>query len=270
MSLSLAKEWYALKESVQNYRDNRYKPLEYYIWKNRYADRLKKFKDIHKGEDCFIIGNGPSLNKMDLTKLNDYYTFGLNKIYYIFDRVGLNLSYYISVNKLVIEQSANEFDKISCPKFLAVEGNSEIEETIANCYPIHTVGGVNGFQENITFPIIEGGTVTAVALQIAYYMGFKQIFLIGVDHNFAVKGTPNEEQTLSGNDESHFDPRYFAGQKWNLPDLEASETSYMLAKYIFNADERKIFDATVDGKLTVYPKISFDQALKISRKASAR
>ena len=28
--------------------------------KSFYGKKLKQFKDIHKGETCFIIGNGPS------------------------------------------------------------------------------------------------------------------------------------------------------------------------------------------------------------------
>ncbi len=53
-------------------------------WYLTQAMRLRKFRSIHKGEDCFILGNGPSLNKIDLSLLKNYHIFGLNKIYLLF------------------------------------------------------------------------------------------------------------------------------------------------------------------------------------------
>ena len=32
--------------------------------------KLKDFRNIHAGERCFVIGNGPSLTRMDLSLLN--------------------------------------------------------------------------------------------------------------------------------------------------------------------------------------------------------
>ncbi len=39
--------------------------------------------NIHHGQRCFIIGNGPSLQRTDLTKLKDEFTFGMNRIYLV-------------------------------------------------------------------------------------------------------------------------------------------------------------------------------------------
>jgi hypothetical protein len=103
-------------------------------------------------------------------------------------------------------------------------------------------------------------------MQIAYYMGFDNIFLIGVDHSFVVGGDPNEVQILSGSDPNHFDSSYFSNQKWNLPDLEGSEESYQMAASSFVEANKSIYDATIDGKLNVFPKISFDQALSMCKK----
>ena len=51
------------------------------VFLNDNERRIAALKDIHKGERCFIIGNGPSLNKLDLSKIKDEYTFGVNAIY---------------------------------------------------------------------------------------------------------------------------------------------------------------------------------------------
>lgn len=241
----------------------------YLQWKRKYAPRLRQFKDLHAGEDCFIIGNGPSLNKMDLRLLAPYHTFGLNKIYLMEDRgVDLNPSYLVSTNALVIEQSAERFEQRDHPIFLSHTAAAGVVDHKDHIHRLHTLN-VWSFYDDLTQPICEGYTVTYVAMQIAYYMGFRRVFLIGVDHSFKQSGSSNETQVYEGDDVNHFDPNYFKGQQWQLADVDGSEVSYHLANYHFRKDGRQIFDATVGGKLEVFPKISFEQALKMARKVGA-
>lgn len=96
-------------------------------------------------------------------------------------------------------------------------------------------------------------------------MGFKRVFLIGVDHNFAQTGKPNESQVMQGDDPNHFHPDYFKGMNWHLADLEGSETFYMLAKHIYERSGRNIYDATIGGNLNIFPKILYEEALKTCR-----
>src|SRR5438477_1743491 len=80
--------------------------------------RLRKFHNIHAGERCFIIGNGPSLNRTDLSLLKDEFTFGTNRIYLAFDRLNFRPSYYVCSNELVVEQCAADIEKLPMPKFI--------------------------------------------------------------------------------------------------------------------------------------------------------
>lgn len=233
-------------------------------WILKHRRRLLKFKDIHRGESCFIIGNGPSLNKMDLSLLKGHRTFGLNKIFLLFDRVDLDISYHVSVNSLVIEQSIREFEALKCPSFLSFGAARNCTRNRDHVYMLATdsyFATPYSFYSDPLHPMCEGFTVTYVALQLAYFMGFTTVYLIGVDHNFKAAGSPNEQQHLRGADENHFDSRYFSNMQWHLPDLEASEVSYRLAQFFYHRDGRRIFDATVDGKLQVFPKISYLDAL---------
>ncbi|HWR66605.1 MAG TPA: hypothetical protein VN364_10835, partial [Bellilinea sp.] len=105
-----------------------------------------------------------------------------------------------------------------------------------------------------------GGTVTYVALQLAYYMGFRQVILVGLDHSFGDKGIPNKTEVRSQvEDANHFAPNYFPkGVKWQLPDLLRSELAYTLARKAFEQDGRRILDATVGGKCEVFEKVDFE------------
>ncbi len=262
---TLKKIMQPVKEKLWIYLNYYHDPL-YREWYFKHSKRLLKFKDLHRGEDCFIIGNGPSLNKMDLKPLKYYHTFGLNKIFLMFQKVDLNLSYHVAVNRFVIEQSAYEFEAFTCPSFLSFRAARDKVRHLEHIYFIETGGVPFMFQEDIKRKLFEGYTVTFVALQIAYYMGFQTCYLIGVDHSFKTSGNPNEIQFLTEEDQNHFDSRYFLNNKWQLPDLEGSELSYHLAKFHFERSGRKIYDATVDGKLHIFPKISFDKAIDISNK----
>ena len=62
-----------------------------------------------------------------------------------------------------------------------------------------------------------------------------------------------------GDDPNHFSPAYFGkGFRWQLPDLETSEQGYRLARQAYEADGRQVLDATVGGKLAIFPKVPYD------------
>lgn len=264
--MSVKNEILAIKKALKYYYNLR-KNEEYLDWCNKYVGQLKKFRNIHKGHDCFILGNGPSLNRTDLNRLNDFYVFGTNKIFLIFDKVDLNLSYHLSVNSLMIEQSKMELEKgLNCPSFLSYSASKNVIEDCEHIFRFYTKSAPWTFTGDFTKPVSEGYTITSVALQLAFYMGFERVFLVGVDHNFKQKGKPNTIQVSDAVDVNHFTPNYVGGKEWYLADLEASEISYRQAKYYFETNGRKIYDATLDGKLTVFDKISFEEAVQMCKK----
>lgn len=230
----------------------------------RSALRARKYKNKHWGERCFIIGNGPSLQKMDLTPLADEVTFGLNRIYLLFKKAGFQTTYYACVNRLVIEQCVEEIAVLSMPKFISWYSRDLIPDSANTMYVRHRdIGPDRRFSKDFRKWIWEGATVTYVAMQIAYFMGFGEVVLIGVDHNFATKGEPHKEIISTGDDMNHFDPLYFGkGFRWQLPDLKTSELAYRLAKDVFESEGRRILDATVDGNLNVFPKVDFEDIIK--------
>ena len=90
-------------------------------------------------------------------------------------------------------------------------------------------------------------------------MGFETVILIGVDHNYTTQGQPNTTITSQGDDPNHFNPNYFGkGFRWQLPDLETSERGYRLAQNTYEAAGRQVIDATVGGKLQIFPKVDYD------------
>lgn len=219
--------------------------------------RLRPFRNKHLGQRCFILGNGPSLKQMNLGSLKNEYTFGLNRIYLAFDWLGFIPSYYVAVNSLVMEQCAEDINSVPTTRFLSWQNRHRMMTTTnaiylrSKPYPHFSTEIVNG--------VWEGATVTYVAMQLAHYMGFSKVIIVGVDHSFATKGEPHKEVTSLGDDPDHFAPEYFGkGFRWHLPDLERSEIAYRMALAQFSKSGREIVDATLHGNLQVFPKVDFD------------
>ncbi|MCF2518422.1 6-hydroxymethylpterin diphosphokinase MptE-like protein [Dyadobacter sp. CY351] len=214
---------------------------------------LESFKGRYKGEKLFLIANGPSLKDMDLSVLKNEYTMCMNRFYMYFDRLNFTPTFLTCVQDLVLEQFKDDFEKLECITFFNWRFRNEFSKAIflKESYSINPF-----FQTDLTKATQIGGTVTFASLQLAYYLGFKEVIIIGMDHSFAEKGTPNKlEVRTHEEDKSHFDPNYFPkGIKWKLPDLKKSEYSYDLARIAFEQDGRKIIDATVGGHCMVFEK----------------
>src|SRR4030042_590103 len=227
----------------------------------RWAESTRKLKQLENkqaNQRCFIIGNGPSLRQTDLTKLRGEFTFGLNRIYLLFPELGFSTSCLVAVNDLVIEQCAAEIQDLNLPKFLTWRARRWFRQDPNLTYLDTDFTGEEGFSPGLTGRIFEGFTVTNVALQLAFYMGFTEVILVGVDHNYITQGAANQAVVSQGDDPNHFASNYFGkGFKWQLPDLAGSERGYIRAREAYLQAGRRIIDATAGGKLTIFPKIDY-------------
>ena len=225
-------------------------------------NRLAALRNVHAGERCFLVGSGPSLNETDLTQLRSERTFALNRGYLKFDELGFPPTFLVCINGHVLRQFGEELSSQNCMKFFSSTQAVGLKQTPEQILlpTIHPTG----FARDVTSRgVHEGGTVTFAALQLAYFMGFEEVILVGIDHRFESGGPANRLVTSSSPDRNHFDPDYFGpGKQWQLPDLAASEQSYRLARQVFEQDGRQIIDATVGGALMEFPKRSLEELFR--------
>jgi hypothetical protein len=214
---------------------------------------LEGVRDAFTGRQCVIIGNGPSLNDTDLSLLEGRHTFGLNRLYLIFDKLGFATEFHVVVNHLVVSQCAAELVAVPGRLFSTWPNRDLLREREDAVFLQPLSGPLFSTQANRG--VWEGATVTYVALQLAFFMGFQEVLLVGVDHRFATKGAAHEQVATVSHDQDHFDPNYFgAGFRWQLPDLATSEFAYRLARRAYERAGRRVIDCTVDGALSVFPK----------------
>jgi hypothetical protein len=229
--------------------------------------RLLSFRGKHDGRRAFIIGNGPSLNQCDLRLLQDEVTFGVNAIYLNHERMGYYPTYYVVEDEFVAEDRAEEINRLSGPtKFFGNYVNyciqSQPDVVWLNLrmdygpYP-----GFPRFSRNAARTVWVGGTVTYVCLQLAYYMGFTEIYLIGFDHSYNIPTDAKIEGTgilSQSSDPNHFDSNYFGrGYRWHDPMVERMEQAFRRAREVYEASGRRILNATIGGRLDVFERVDY-------------
>lgn len=228
-------------------------------WRSR--TKIKSWKNKFSGQKAVIVCNGPSLLKSNLELLSNVFTFGLNKINLLFDKSSFRPSCIVAVNSFVIEQNADFYNQTEIPLFLDSLGTSQVKAR-NNVAFLHSSLHYK-FARDCSMSINQGHTVTFVAIQLAFHMGFKEVALIGCDHNFASAGHANQAVVSGEKDLSHFDPKYFSGGvKWQLPDLIQSEVFYTLAREVFQAHGRKIVNATEGGQLHLFERQRLEEFIK--------
>jgi hypothetical protein len=231
--------------------------------------RLLALRNRYAGRRAFVIGNGPSLRDTDVRKLRDEVTIGSNGIFLLFEETGFQPTFYTVEDRLVAEDRASTINHLTgMIKVFPMDLRGWLEPDEDTIY-------VNFLRQYPSFPhfsadfvrkVYFGGTVTFLNLQLAYYLGAREVYLIGVDHSYQ---PPAEVDDQEGNvilsrseDVNHFDPNYFGpGFRWHDPKVDRMEQAYREAKDFFETHDGRIHNATVGGKLEVFPRVEYIQAL---------
>jgi hypothetical protein len=172
--------------------------------------RLKTFKNQYMGKKAIILCNGPSLKKVNFDELSKHrvFTFGLNKINLLFSSTEFRPSCIVAVNPFVIEQNVGFYNSTKLPLFIDSQ-SFKIVKFRNNINFLYSREIKSCFARDCSNSINQGYTVTYVAMQLAFHMGFKQVALVGCDHHFNRTGPANRTITSAGPDSDHFDVNYF-------------------------------------------------------------
>lgn len=222
-------------------------------------ERLIQFKNRHIGESCFIVATGPSLRISDLEILrkNKVKSFSMNRVYRAFDQTAWRPDFYVVEDFRCIQESREEIIDIPVKyKFISDSyspfWNGDIPQ---NIYKVHgqlswVENELPKYTEDIKYGVYTCGTVVYNCFQLATYMGFKEIYLIGADFNFSGKYK---------NVNNHFIKNYYDSNSQTAEFYEEEQLrSYKAAKEYANEHGIKIYNATRGGKLEIFPRVDFD------------
>jgi hypothetical protein len=221
---------------------------------------LIQLRNKHQGRRCFVIGNGPSLNVMDLTLLRNDVTIGCNGLFLHFDKMGWVPTYYTVEDRLVAEDRGRQIAAIlGTTKVIPLDLQAQVPDpdtlwiNFLREYP-----GFPKFSHDFPARAFWGGTVTYLNIQLAVHLGCNPIYLIGVDHNyktdFEIKKEGGRWTSLEA-DPNHFHPDYFGkGYRWHDPNVARMEQCYLHAKSECDRLGITIINATAGGRLEVFPR----------------
>ena len=234
------------------------------------AKKLRALHNIHKGERCVIVANGPSLTPSDLDAISEagLVSFAMNRIFKIFPQTKWRPTYYVCEDINVFKDSVEQINLITAKrKFIPKEidwfhgikikkaNNFWINYDEKKRYPL-------SFSPEIDKQIDGAGTVTHTCIVIAAYMGFEEIYLLGVDNNYYKSIDENGNEVIDENAKDHFCKDYNEGiEDIAVHNIGNNTRSYKNAKTYCDENGIKIYNATRGGKLEVYPRVDLDELL---------
>ena len=173
------------------------------VLSKRILQKNKKFKNLHQGESCYLVGNGASIKYYNLEEFDDKIAIGCNGLFFHSSFKKLNVQYYYTghpflyypywrnnytnnVEKNVIGslykdkmlQNKKVFYFTSLSNYFGLKNN--------NIFYLHHFGKkFNGFINcNLDNNFTSMNNALSGMLGLALYMGFEDITFVGCDYLF--------------------------------------------------------------------------------------
>lgn len=237
------------------------------------AKELYTYKNKHQGERCFLVGNGPSLNTHDLELIQNEVTFGCNRVYKMFPDTTWRPTYFCMIDALIAKYSSEELaENVTCPLFTNINTRD-----LMKVLPKHLIFARNlgekpyRVSDNFeAYYVPSGATVMTFMIELAMYMGFKEIYLIGVDCTSSLaagghcaKGYVNPEliqKDIERVRKRLNDPTLTAEQVAAYY-FDQSTFSYKVLREYADKKDIHIYNATRGGMLEVYERKNLDEVV---------
>ena len=243
--------------------------------------KLNALTGEYKGKKAVIIGMGPSLKAADLGQLGDVVTFACNKIFLTFDETNWRPDVYSICDVLVAENNkerilSTDFGDAQIIHSAGVRKDLKQQQNALfyryrSSFDRKLVQGQFAMSNNLGGGILAGGASIVIdQIELAYAMGFSEVYLIGLDFSFKVPASETKEMSASGavieseGEVNHFHPDYRKpGETWTMPKMDQQEEAFLYCRRVFEADGRKLINASRSSKLEVLERAAFDDVFPL-------
>lgn len=228
-------------------------------WSREHAS-LRALRGRHRGERAFLIGNGPSVREADLERLRGEVTFCFNRFHLAYERLEFRPSYTMLLDDDMIADFGREIVRRSAGEVIVA----------SHVHP-GDLGGPYAWTRNLRSEPFRfsaradrrihcGGSVVVGALQVAYFMGIRDVVLYGVDHQFSYRRVEGRPELAVG-EGNHFIPGYRSGRPWRVPETRRIEAALDVCRIFFEAEGGRVRNATRGGRLETFDRVDFDAAV---------
>lgn len=233
---------------------------------------LHSLRNRHAGRSAVIIGMGPSLRVEDLDRFSGFVSFACNKIYLAFGQTDWRPDYYGVNDVLVAENNAEEIRQVGGPTALFPSYLRHQFAGMPNAIflPRYTTleraSHAPHYREHPVEGLVSGGgTVLLMLIQVAFWTGCSEVYVVGLDFSFQVPASEagkthrGETVVVSAGEVNHFHPGYRKkGERWTIPRMEEQTTGFAFARQAFQAADRKLLNASRTSRLDVLERVAFD------------
>jgi len=244
--------------------------------------RNERFRGIYAGRRAFVVGNGPSLNKIPLERLKCELVFAVNgfashEILDTWQPIALALTdpvYFERPDTFAAEFARTRTRLKDCSFFVPLAYRRAVERysllPLNRCFYSHMSGSMARqriFPVDLTGPVPNSQTVTLFAILLSLYMGCNPIYLVGMDHDFlATPKNPTHFSSAYESDLSENDKTKIGFQNWTYLQLidavKLMFEGYANLKNVATKRRQIIYNASVGGYLDVFPRVTFDDIFK--------
>lgn len=254
-----------------------------------YEPKNAKLKNIHAGKRAFIIGNGPSILKQDLTKLNGEIVFVLNDFFLHPQYHKINPTYLCSCDPMLIDPKYRirwyklhkKYDTSKTTMFFK-KSAQKIDQKY-HLFQKHKVyyirsaslllpplSSLKTCPTDLTMPLSGHFLVlTDVALMAAYYMGIKKVYLLGFDsrpinslHDYLYYDFYGKNPLFSLEDYKR-DYEFYLSKSYKKSRVDLHERTVACLKRTFAKKRMNIYNATHDkGYFEGFRHVDFEKVIK--------
>ena len=231
---------------------------------------IKSLKGIHKGERCFVIGNGPSLTVSDLDLIKDETSFACNMIYSMFDKTEWRPAYYMAVDQIILMEAVDKIKELKgFDKFISYRGRKYFGDedsdlhyiVLYNKYQVRAEDTVSYVSEDVSKNFSWAASVIFNQMELAMYMGFNEIYLLGTDNNYPIQIDKYGKKVIDNTVKSHFDGGGSTEKNRHFIHVDAMNSNYEVFKKYAETHGIKIYNATRGGKLEVFERVRLEDIL---------
>jgi len=210
-----------------------------------FDEEIKQLHNKHINKRCFIIGTGPSLKYTNFSLIKDEISMGVNNLFMSFIDFNIEPQYWCVADAKIFDKHYYNLLWLPTTLFLT-DGAGQLFLHKPRDYPygsrpivIRPLSDMKSTAEFSTDIMkgVNGGMVTLSCLQIAYYLGFKEVYLVGCDCSSKGK---HYDSTVDVKSKDDYWEHFFK--------------LYEVCKKVYEKDGRKIYNATVGGNLEVFER----------------
>ena len=154
----------------------------------QYSEKLEQLHNKHKGQRCFLVATGPSINKTNLSLLDNEITVGVNTAY----KLPVNYNYFVVSDRIIWDVYKDTLLSLGTTLFIGYVASRhflsrKLRDDVYLVKGKRTTSLPQNFPSTINNHVyVYANTVVYLALQILYYLGFSEVYLLGCDCTYSV------------------------------------------------------------------------------------